>query len=102
MARLRHTKVWFPCLVHSPKPKREPPPKSGLLVQGSLVVATLAKSWLMSQSEELAPLTLAIMSDSVIRLKIELDDTDPPIWRTIEVPAAVSLEALTLWPRVML
>ena len=56
----------------------------------------------MSQSEELAPLTLAIMSDSVIRLKIELDDTDPPIWRTIEVPAAVSLEALTLWPRVML
>ena len=31
------------------------------------------------------------MSDSVIRLKIELDHTDPPIWRVIEVPAAVSL-----------
>lgn len=34
------------------------------------------------------------MSDSVIRLKIELDDTDPPIWRVIEVPAAISLEDL--------
>jgi hypothetical protein len=34
------------------------------------------------------------MSDTVIRLKIELDDTHPPIWRAIEVPAAVSLENL--------
>ena len=29
----------------------------------------------------------------LIRLKIELDDTDPPIWRMTEVPAAISLEA---------
>ena len=34
------------------------------------------------------------MSDSVIRLKIELDDTDPPIWRTIEIPGAISLKDL--------
>jgi hypothetical protein len=35
------------------------------------------------------------MSDPVIRLKIELDDTNPPIWRMmIEVPAAISLEDL--------
>lgn len=34
------------------------------------------------------------MTDSVIRLKIELDDTDPPIWRRIEVPAAITLKDL--------
>jgi hypothetical protein len=34
------------------------------------------------------------MSDCVTRLRIELDDTDPPIWRVIEVPAAISLEDL--------
>jgi hypothetical protein len=34
------------------------------------------------------------MTDSVIRLKIELDDTDPSIWRRIEVPAAITLKEL--------
>ena len=34
------------------------------------------------------------MSDAIIRLKIVLDDTDPPIWRTIEVPAAITLKDL--------
>lgn len=34
------------------------------------------------------------MSEAIVRLKIVLDDTDPPIWRTIEVPAAISLKNL--------
>ena len=34
------------------------------------------------------------MTDSVIRLKIELDDTDPPIWRRVEVPATITLKDL--------
>jgi len=34
------------------------------------------------------------MTASVIRLKVELDDTDPPIWRRIEVPAATTLKDL--------
>jgi hypothetical protein len=34
------------------------------------------------------------MSDAVIRLKITLCDTDPPIWRRIEVKATTTLKAL--------
>jgi hypothetical protein len=34
------------------------------------------------------------MSEAIVRLKIVLDDTDPLIWRTIEVAADISLKDL--------
>jgi len=34
------------------------------------------------------------MSDAIVRLKITLEDTDPPIWRRIEVKAATTLKML--------
>jgi len=34
------------------------------------------------------------MNAAVIRLKITLQDTEPPIWRRIEVPAAITLKDL--------
>ena len=34
------------------------------------------------------------MSEPIIRLKIVLDDTEPPIWRMVELPAATDLKEL--------
>jgi hypothetical protein len=34
------------------------------------------------------------MSEAVLRLKIVLVDTEPPIWRLVEVPAATRLGQL--------
>ena len=34
------------------------------------------------------------MSDAIVRLKIVLADTEPPIWRRVEVPAALTLKDL--------
>lgn len=34
------------------------------------------------------------MSDAVLRLKIVLADTEPPVWRRIEVPAGMTLRQL--------
>jgi hypothetical protein len=34
------------------------------------------------------------MSDAIVRLKITLADTEPPIWRRIEVPAGMTLKEL--------
>jgi len=34
------------------------------------------------------------MSDTILRLKIMLVDTEPPIWRRVEVPAAMTLKDL--------
>ena len=34
------------------------------------------------------------MSDPIVRLKIVLDDTDPPIWRRVELPVTTDLKDL--------
>jgi len=34
------------------------------------------------------------MSERIVRLKIVLDDTDPPIWRAVELSAATDLKGL--------
>jgi len=34
------------------------------------------------------------MSEPIVRLKIVLDDTDPPIWRRVELPATTELKEL--------
>jgi hypothetical protein len=41
-----------------------------------------------------APANLAGMSDAIVRLKIVLADTEPPIWRRVEVPAEMTLKEL--------
>ena len=34
------------------------------------------------------------MSDAILRLKIVLADSEPPIWRRVEVPADMTLKDL--------
>lgn len=67
------------------------------------VIEKITSGWLASRWDELMPwnwtvrdvsASMAGMTDQIARIRITLADTDPLVWRCVEVPVAASLKML--------